>query len=608
MPNVELLGNLVTQAARRINHVGGPVEIGMPISTEGAHMAKAYDAESVLAHSGDPSPLSAKVLLAKRQYAALLRKNGSLPDSNSEERTQLAMSKWQSARTKNVETGIRLLNFQQELSEPCLMHRVFERARLELFRLLGPGPSEDDWESFDRGKIMSGGSVQGLVNQPYGRDVDPYVKLDTQNTITASSECLKEFGSDLINGPYRAFLVKSLEEGDLKIQECDFSKVVTVPKDAVIDRVIAIEPSINLMAQHGMAAMLGRYCSKWGITLHAQQYNQKLALKASELGFHPDGFATLDLSSASDSITVEFVERMIPVGWRVLLDAARTKYVKVEGSDELLLSLSYSTMGNAFTFPLQCLLFEALTRASLIETSSYDYVNVGKNDEKRAVLKEHQVYGDDIIVPLSAAGPLMEVLNFCGFELNQEKSFITGFFRESCGGDYLGGIDVKPAYLRGDISYPTERYRLFNAVQRLDSDHSILDELYNSFPVHKRCIGPALGPYIVGDPGNSEYESHGVSTSHIEAPVWWLLRNKAKSRVSIHWDNNLQSYKVRWTGLFPRSRKVKRHDSERRYLCCLAGSYGLDHSVRGTVEYRPHVRWTSTPWIAMISWGGWYVN
>jgi len=74
-------------------------------------------------------------------------------------------------------------------------------------------------------------------------------------------------------------------------------------------------------------------------------------------------------------------------------------------------------MGNGFTFPLETLIFWALTRAVCGSTATVS------------------AYGDDIICPSDRAEDVIAVLTEVGFSVNLEKSFWNGPFRESCGSD-----------------------------------------------------------------------------------------------------------------------------------------------------------------------------
>jgi len=94
----------------------------------------------------------------------------------------------------------------------------------------------------------------------------------------------------------------------------------------------------------------------------------------------------------------------------------------------------FASMGNGFTFELETLIFWSLC----VATAAYYQEDASKVS----------VYGDDIIVPANIALACIEVLDFCGFKTNKEKSFVFGPFRESCGKDYFEGFPVRPFYLK----------------------------------------------------------------------------------------------------------------------------------------------------------------
>ena len=100
-------------------------------------------------------------------------------------------------------------------------------------------------------------------------------------------------------------------------------------------------------------------------------------------------------------------------------------------------------MGNGFTFPLESLIFFALAHS------------VCKPGETVSV------YGDDIIVPTHRYEALVQLLTATGFLVNTDKSFSTGPFRESCGHDYLSGINIRPCYIKGPLAC-FDLFRLHN--------------------------------------------------------------------------------------------------------------------------------------------------
>jgi hypothetical protein len=104
----------------------------------------------------------------------------------------------------------------------------------------------------------------------------------------------------------------------------------------------------------------------------------------------------------------------------------------------------YATMGNATTFPVETLVFWALAHAVRLSSDGIGYTNslFPEWEDRKAV----SVFGDDCIVPTHLAPAYIEACEVVGFEINEAKSFYSSGpgFRESCGGDFLRGENVRP--------------------------------------------------------------------------------------------------------------------------------------------------------------------
>jgi hypothetical protein len=354
--------------------------------------------------------------------------------------------------------------------------------------------------------------------------------------------------------------------------ESDASVLSLQPKDAEVDRVTFSEPWLNAIAQQGLSAIMVPYLRKWGITLHDQSKNQKMACRASGVKDFTLSHATIDLTDASNCVLTVLVKDLFPRDWFELLDAARTHLLHVDGQD--IDSPMFVSMGNATTFPIECLVFGALTRACIRVTNGF------------VASRDYAIYGDDIVVPVTASLLLTEVLSFCGFLVNRSKSYYHGWFRESCGADWLGGLDVRPVYLKDNLSYPTARMSLFNRIQRKTPDSPVLPVLLGS--VKEPLVGPAMGP-------------GGGETGHFVAPVPLLLK-----RGFARWNNHVQAYQYTFPSLTATSPKRKRSDLQGRLLADLAGAFGERHTVRGPPRYRVVVRCTTTPWVEAPCAPLWY--
>jgi hypothetical protein len=231
------------------------------------------------------------------------------------------------------------------------------------------------------------------------------------------------------------------------------SRFLTVPKSAKTDRCIAAEPTGNSFLQQGVAAYIRRRLKRVGINLDDQSINQRGAQDA-----YSQRLSTLDLSAASDTISRELVYHLLPIDWALYLDAIRSPETLVEGS--WIRTEKFASMGNAFCFDLETLIFWALA-SSVVE--------LGLRKLPPGSVDRVLVYGDDIIVPEWAAEEVAEMLSFCGFTVNSEKSHIRGNFFESCGKHYHRGRDVTPVYQKELIEHPSEFIRAHNRLIRLAS-------------------------------------------------------------------------------------------------------------------------------------------
>jgi hypothetical protein len=112
-------------------------------------------------------------------------------------------------------------------------------------------------------------------------------------------------------------------------------------------------------------------------------------------------------------------------------------------------------MGNGYTFELESSIFAAIV-AECMHLKGY-VPKLGSN---------LFVFGDDIICPTDCAELAIKTLSWLGFQTNNEKSFTSGPFRESCGGDFFSGHPVRGFYLKGNCNYGSQDiYTLHNGAK-----------------------------------------------------------------------------------------------------------------------------------------------
>lgn len=247
----------------------------------------------------------------------------------------------------------------------------------------------------------------------------------------------------------------------------DGNRLFFVPKSSDISRTCCTEPAVNMMFQQAMGAFIETRLRRFfGIDLSKQpDVNRRLARIGSfDLGPTLPGYATIDLSSASDSIRWRLCEEILPNNVLGYIRAFRSPVTALPGGKQVTLAM-VSTMGNGFTFPLQTLLFSCAVKAV------YTLMNIPMFLESR--LPNFSVFGDDIIVEPKAYDAVIQLLEDIGFEVNVSKSFNVGPFRESCGYDYFRGENIRGVYIR-TLETPGDVYSAFNRLTRWSAVSGIL--------------------------------------------------------------------------------------------------------------------------------------
>jgi hypothetical protein len=292
------------------------------------------------------------------------------------------------------------------------------------------------------------------------------------------------------------------------------SRTTTVPKTAVIDRTIAIEPLLNVFLQLGVDRVIRRRLKRiWGYDLDTQERNQILALEGSIHGL----LTTVDLSMASDLISLMICMILLPAAWFDLLWDLRSPVTRVDGYPLTLEKIS--SMGNGFTFALESLIFGALVRCSIRRTKS---------------ARISAVFGDDIVLPKTAYPYLQELLNLCGFKLNTEKSYSSGPFRESCGRDYFLGYNVRPTFLTKKIQSVKDLFYLHNSLILLEEsldwtwgvDLSATKELVKSW-IPKKFRDQFFGP-ITESVDTHLFSSKRLRRNRYGQQVYWQIQARPR--------------------------------------------------------------------------------
>lgn len=242
------------------------------------------------------------------------------------------------------------------------------------------------------------------------------------------------------------------------------NRLTFVPKTRDISRSICIEPSLNMMFQKGLGNALARRLRQYfGIDLSSQQVkNRELARLGSETG----GWSTIDLSSASDTISLKMLREFLPRHVLAVIELLRSPKSMVSLTGETMQLEMVSTMGNGFTFPLQTVLFAAVVTSCARVAEMPLVLPHGNN------LGSFGVNGDDIVCPTGLHDKVVRLLTLLGFEVNKTKSFHEGPFRESCGGDFFNGSLVRGVYIKTLLDQQS-RYSAINLLNRWSARHGI---------------------------------------------------------------------------------------------------------------------------------------
>lgn len=200
------------------------------------------------------------------------------------------------------------------------------------------------------------------------------------------------------------------------------SRSASVKKNVETDRFINIEPMFNMLIQRAFASYLKKICGLLGNPLSVKRFesvnphtgkqtnhtweNQKLhGLLISDMDN-----VTIDFKNASDSTLIDSVYKIL--GSHIGDIATLIRSPRVLLGNWFYPVNKMSSMGNGFTFELMTLLITAVSKQFDIRS---------------------RVFGDDLIVHSDVCHEVIAVLRRIGYNVNEKKTFLTGFFRESCG-------------------------------------------------------------------------------------------------------------------------------------------------------------------------------
>jgi hypothetical protein len=366
------------------------------------------------------------------------------------------------------------------------------------------------------------------------------------------------------------------------------SNLSTVPKTSSIDRTICTEPSLNMMFQLCLGDAFNRALSiHYGYDPALQPDRNREMSRRGSLGGNQ---CTIDLKSASDTISFKLCEYVLPHDWFSAILDCRSPVTLIDGAPQDLHMVS--SMGNGFTFPLQTYLFSLMIRALCTihsrKFNRFDHVN------------DFGVFGDDLVVPQVLYSNVLSGLSELGFTPNNDKSFGTGSFRESCGSDWYDGVNVRGVYARS-ASQLTERFSLINRLNRWSTTNKTLlcNTISELLPTNWRTfsVPPDEGDTAGIKVPSFMFKGPFYTAFSVKRKVFSILR---KERLRAGWDNPVGFILAASAGAL-RSDGLDRRQDPTRYVKIRAFTPNWDRRLDLDRYGIGFADWENTTWLNLTN-------
>lgn len=366
------------------------------------------------------------------------------------------------AEARYVQTDCETGNFDR---------RIASYARTAMFLLLPEIGRYQPHQLLAKGTRFGPGSFAG--SSDLSIRVEVYKKLPaetiglTRRDLRAYSGYFQSYpgaGNKRTNLNVDGSLTVTKSERPIVVSEGRTAELCFVPKDSRGPRVISKEPLHLLRAQMGVETVLKDILedgTQRRINFRSQGINQELARRSSQDKKH----STMDLKDASDRVSNDLVRFLLdgtPLG--TFVQRIRSTHVRLPSGDIHRLK-KFANMGSGVCFPILSLVvyLAGVVACKLAGAGSYERAG-----------QSVYVYGDDLIVPSYAWTQTHYVLEALGLKVNTSKSFTLGNFRESCGADYMGGVDVRPVRLRLSSAKLQNLSAYRNGIFPVDNDPAAL--------------------------------------------------------------------------------------------------------------------------------------
>lgn len=387
--------------------------------------------------SVDPSCVDVWPDITPKQYACLAlaksfyKKNVDYTNADADD---IALSKFEAVNEQCKNWSLRLEHSWEEEAIGTV-----KRHLENFFNPSGAPLVSDLCHLFQVGRVGPGASIGS-----HGEDY--YTKMHSSRMAATTRGLVRAYEISLKGSPNRLNAEKFRSEKYGEPELVAGNRLSFVPKTKVTSRITCVEPSINMFGQLGLGSLIEkRLISYFGIDTSIQpDRNRELAWSGSVTG----QFSTIDLQSASDSIAMSMIKEILPKDVITYLESLRSPLCDLPHGRQVQLHM-VSTMGNGFTFPLQTAIFAAVVSAAYdMHGLRRETQLVNVRGSKRRLAENFGVFGDDIICYKETYDTVVRILNILGFNVNADKSFKEGPFRESCGGDYFNSYPVRGVYVK----------------------------------------------------------------------------------------------------------------------------------------------------------------
>lgn len=226
---------------------------------------------------------------------------------------------------------------------------------------------------------------------------------------------------------------------------CRYPSLIEVPKKLLKKRVIAPERVDVAFYAQAVLACLRRVLIRNGSMQYINEQNQQVNRDLAATGSLTGVWATLDLSSASDTISRGIFFRACPDELRDLFAELMSELVLLPDGNYSALWMTFSS-GHPLTWLLEACWFLAIGRTAC--------VLAGEKDPDACVY----AYGDDIIIRTEYYQTCIELLEAMGHTVNARKSYSRSHFRESCGAYAYNGVVLDLVFWpRSEVITQTDR-------------------------------------------------------------------------------------------------------------------------------------------------------